>query len=451
MKKLIFTIVALLTMATGTTAKTVETTLWNGTYMNEVELNSETVATFQAGDVLRVYVTVSGDGANFKIVYKGESNGWSETTIPSLDTQWPWVNGGDTYKDITFTDADITAFSGNNIYIYKGDDSTIDKVVLRQTPTPTSTTNISSDSYPADWYGKAYDAVAAAQIGDVIRFTYTATGTWLQMCVMNNSMGEEWQTDAYSITNGESYTYEYVIPDYATLKKIRTEGFAIKGQDYQISSVDLLTYADSYGYTIVTITDTGYATWSSDKKYDFASAGITAYYASAVATGVVTLTSMDITWDWQGYILKAAAGKYDVMQSLTTDGTYFPSTNYLKAQVSEGTVNASGSGDTKFRYIFAKKNDDSEYGFYKLTADHTLAAHKAYLETDTDITPAGGSSDARIALIFDDGGTTGISNALLLNNNEKIINNNVYDLSGRRVAQPTKGLYIVNGKKMVIR
>lgn len=440
MKKLIFTFVALLTMATGVKAKTVETTLWKGTYTDGVELNSSTISTFAAGNVLRVYVTVPGSGANFKIVYKGESNSWAETTIPSLATQWPWVDGGNTYYDITFTDADITAFSGNNIYIYKGESSNITKVTLRQTPTPTSTTNISSDSYAADWDGKAYDAVDAAQIGDVIRFTYTATGTWLQMYVMNNSKGEEWQTDAYSITSGESYTYEYVIPDYATLKKIRTEGFAIKGQDYQISSVDLLTYADSYGYTTVTITDTGYATWSSDKKYDFASAGITAYYASAVATGVVTLTSMDITWDYQGYILKATPGDYDVMESLTTDGTYYPSTNYLKYQVSEGTVTASTSGT--YHYILAKHNSD--IGFYKLTSDHTLAAHKAYLETPDDITP---TANARVALIFDNSEPTAIKNVNEWNTEDFIY----YNLNGVRVQNPTKGLYIVNGKKVVVR
>ncbi len=448
MKKIIFTLTALLTMVCGANAKTVETTLWNDTYTDGVELNSSTVSTFAAGNVLRVYVTVPEGGANFKIVYKGASNGWAETTIPSLDTQWPWVNGGETYKDITFTAADITAFAGNNIYIYKGENSTITKVTLRQTPTPTSTTNISSDSYAADWDGKAYDAVAAAQIGDVIQFSFTATGTWLQMYVMNHSKGNEWQTDAYSITDGESYTYEYVIPDYATLKKIRTEGFSIKGAGYQVTSVDLLTYADSYGYTTVTIGDTGYATWSSDKKYDFASAGITAYYASAVDKGTVTLTSMDITWDWKGYILKAATGEYDVMQTLTTDGTYYPSTNYLKAQVGEGTVNASESGDTKFRYIFAKYN--SEIGFYKLTTDHTLGAHKAYLETETDITPTAGSRG--IALNFDDG-TTAIL-PIFQDGNSSIAgteNNACYTLQGIRVQNPTKGLYIVNGKKVVVR
>ena len=44
---------------------------------------------------------------------------------------------------------------------------------------------------------------------------------------------------------------------------------------------------------------------------------------------------------------------------------------------------------------------------------------------------------------------TGISDAVRLNNNEK--NNNVYDLQGRKVANPKKGLYIVNGKKIIIR
>jgi hypothetical protein len=110
-------------------AKTVETTLWEGTYSDGVELNAETVASFKAGDVLRVYVTVPEGGANFKIVYKGAPD-WSETTIPSMESQWPWVNGGETYKDITLTEADLTAMTGKNIYVYKGENSTIVKVSL---------------------------------------------------------------------------------------------------------------------------------------------------------------------------------------------------------------------------------------------------------------------------------------------------------------------------------
>jgi hypothetical protein len=49
-----------------------------------------------------------------------------------------------------------------------------------------------------------------------------------------------------------------------------------------------------------------------------------------------------------------------------------------------------------------------------------------------------------------DGETTAVSD---LKNNEQIINNNCYDLQGRRMeGQPTKkGVYIVNGKKVVIK
>ena len=127
MKKLLTILILLLAVASQGWATIVETTLWNDEYTDGVELNAATVATFNAGDVLRVYVTVPEGGANFKIVYKGAPD-WSETTIPSIANQWPWVNGGETYKDFTLTTEDITAFSGKNIYIYKGENSTINKV-----------------------------------------------------------------------------------------------------------------------------------------------------------------------------------------------------------------------------------------------------------------------------------------------------------------------------------
>ena len=42
---------------------------------------------------------------------------------------------------------------------------------------------------------------------------------------------------------------------------------------------------------------------------------------------------------------------------------------------------------------------------------------------------------------------TGIG-ATLVNSEQRIVNS-VFDLQGRKVAQPTKGLYIVNGKKVM--
>ena len=48
---------------------------------------------------------------------------------------------------------------------------------------------------------------------------------------------------------------------------------------------------------------------------------------------------------------------------------------------------------------------------------------------------------------FSDGEQAGIEN----NNRETITNNRYYDLQGRLIANPTKGIYVVNGKKVVIK
>ena len=47
---------------------------------------------------------------------------------------------------------------------------------------------------------------------------------------------------------------------------------------------------------------------------------------------------------------------------------------------------------------------------------------------------------------------TGISDALRLNENEEMINNNIYNLQGQRLTgKPTKGVYIQNGRKRVVK
>ena len=78
-------------------------------------------------------------------------------------------------------------------------------------------------------------------------------------------------------------------------------------------------------------------------------------------------------------------------------------------------------------------------GFYKLAGGNTLEAYKAYLLYD------GGGAGARAFIGFDE--ATGIEGVSV---NENFENGEVYDLQGRRVAQPTKGLYIVNGKKVFV-
>ena len=57
------------------------------------------------------------------------------------------------------------------------------------------------------------------------------------------------------------------------------------------------------------------------------------------------------------------------------------------------------------------------------------------------------SAAREFTLIFDDGETTEIMKVA----SQEKAPQGYYDLQGRRVANPTSGLYIVNGKKVIIK
>ncbi len=97
--------------------------------------------------------------------------------------------------------------------------------------------------------------------------------------------------------------------------------------------------------------------------------------------------------------------------------------------VYEPTVVPAGS--------YVLQDGDSGLGFYKVSQEQpiTLNPFRAYLTAETS-----GSRSLRIVYA----GTTGISL-----NEQAAESKVVYDLQGRRVAQPMKGLYIVNGKKVI--
>ena len=70
---------------------------------------------------------------------------------------------------------------------------------------------------------------------------------------------------------------------------------------------------------------------------------------------------------------------------------------------------------------------------------------KAYLEI-----PASPAHQAPSFSIELDGETTGIK-VLNFNEDNNLNNDRMFDLQGRRIAEPTKGVYIVNGKKVIIK
>ena len=107
--------------------------------------------------------------------------------------------------------------------------------------------------------------------------------------------------------------------------------------------------------------------------------------------------------------------------------------NMLKA--SDGNVKGNGS-----IYVFNVVN--GQEGFYKLANGKTLAKDKAYLEVN------GAGAKLNISFADDDDTTNAIEGVESM---ERTDNGAWYNLQGVRVAQPQKGIYIHNGKKVVIR
>lgn len=84
-------------------------------------------------------------------------------------------------------------------------------------------------------------------------------------------------------------------------------------------------------------------------------------------------------------------------------------------------------------------------GFYKLNNTvTTIPGNKAFLVLTNAEAQAKG-----FVLEFEDGGTTGIETIESSKNSTE--DGVYYDLQGRRVENPTRGVYIVNGKKVVIK
>lgn len=97
-------------------------------------------------------------------------------------------------------------------------------------------------------------------------------------------------------------------------------------------------------------------------------------------------------------------------------------------QVSDGTITGAEN-------IFALANGNKGVGFYRVANDVVIPAGKVYLQV-----PA----DGREFIGFDE--TTAV-NAIAAAHN----NNVIFNLAGQRVVKAQKGLYIMNGKKVLVK
>lgn len=194
----------------------------------------------------------------------------------------------------------------------------------------------------------------------------------------------------------------------------------------------------------ITITDAGMATACFDEDLDLTSLGddVKAYIASGFSpsSGKVLLMRVKQIPAGTGFILKAAEGTYDIPVSVT---------DYTYANLLVGTLKSTKLSETSGSYTnYVLGDGDNGIGFYLPSADCVIPANKAYLQIPTT------ASAARRSIGFsfedeDDTSTGFISVKELINGISS--KSAVYDISGQRKQGLSKGLNIVDGKKIFIR
>ena len=206
-----------------------------------------------------------------------------------------------------------------------------------------------------------------------------------------------------------------------------------------------------------TIGATGWTTFASPYALDLssmtASTGeVKAYYASAVGGSSVTMTTTEAAIQaGEGIMLKGTPTATITIPIVTSgsaiDGNKLVgvTTNTTITKETENYANffvlSNNNGTAEFQnlknWLESKKSgSDTEYNTV------TINAGKAYLD-------ATGATGARLSIAFDDE-TTGVQE--LKNSKIDGLQTGVcYNLKGQRVSQPTKGLYIVNGKKVIMK
>lgn len=421
----------------------------------------------------------SGDGSNFVIANSNKSYKTYNVSVDFTDPTTPKMTfAGDATrgsKSYTVTLNNAAGWTNPYLHAFVGDvaqkgwpgfemendgGSTYSKTFTAYEPYPTKVIfSNNGDSQIPDLF-----------LTDGHTYTNESEARYY-VCGDGETFGE-WdggQTNALMtfVENGEEDYYTFsadniVLNDNVNFKIIRknyAEQVAPDGADWWPSSPQTITVSESGKYNVtvtfnsydipwsdskiasgeatlvsipVTITDgSGFATFSS-ATHDLDFTGITDVTAYRAASAVVGEVKM-----------KKVEGKVPANEGLFLVGetTYIPVTTGASS-IGENLLKPTTGSDifdgSKFQYVLANQ---SGVAFYKVSSSLSPNAGKAYLQTDTDIQP---SNNARVAIIFND--ETAIQGVELVQQTD----NRYYNLSGQRVAQLTKGLYIVNGKKIMI-
>ena len=189
----------------------------------------------------------------------------------------------------------------------------------------------------------------------------------------------------------------------------------------------------------ITIKEIGKTTWCSEYDLDFTNvAGIKAYTATGYddISKTIWLTRVMKVPAGTGLLVKGDAGTYKIPH--VSVRAYY--TNLLVGNLGDAIKIEETDGDKTNYYLSGKDGS-----FVSVNGSANIGTNKAYLQLPTSV--FGGTRSIGISYDDEDGTTSikGLTPALSEGEGAW------YTLQGQRVAKPGKGLYIRNGKKVIVR
>ena len=177
-------------------------------------------------------------------------------------------------------------------------------------------------------------------------------------------------------------------------------------------------------------TDAGWTTYVTKNAIEIPS-NIEAYTVCAVSNESVALSPVVSVPAGTPIIVKAAKGNYDCNIVASAEE---PDFKFLKA--SDGSVVGDGDGT-----IYALANINEVVGFYPVKAGIAVPAGKAYIVVEKEEAPVKGY------LALGDDEADAINNIAV-----EAANGAIYNIAGQKMESiKNGGLYIVNGKKVVVK
>lgn len=280
----------------------------------------------------------------------------------------------------------------------------------------------------------------------VYKFTVFVTGNDFRgIAVRNNAVDNSSNLYAQVRNEGTGKKEKtFILPEERTL--VVTGHYTSGTKTNQSGDFDyaILEYVEDLPSTEnIVVTSAGYATYVSNYNLNFTSATTKAYKVNVAEKGVATMTKVDQVPAKTPVLLYKEGGNGEG-ENITISSSAMTAVEGNDLVAGPVATLASTDGDYKNMIL---NNVGGKIGFY-FANDQTVAANRAYLHIASTLAPD--ASESRMVMVFADDEATAVFD---LNDNSEMINNNWYDLQGRRVdgSRLNSGIYIKNGKKVVVK